>query len=78
MKNFELNDDFTNHLRDLDNDALIQTEFAVKQRLEVLHDSSEHIMVRLEAQVASESVQREFLRRAMNGTHLNRKREPTT
>ena len=72
--------DFTAHLRDLDNDQLIQTEAAVKECLDVLYNDYDigMIHVRIEAEASAHSVQREFLRRAMFGTHVSRKRATTT
>jgi len=72
--------DFTAHLRELDNDRLIQTEHAVKECLDVLYNQYDISMihVRLEAQASADSVQREFLRRAKFGKHVPRKRTTTT
>jgi hypothetical protein len=72
--------DFTAHLRDLDNDQLIQTEAAVKECMDVLYNDYDirMIHVRIEAEASAYSVQREFLRRAKFGTHVPRKRTTTT
>jgi len=76
----DVNDDFTAHLRDLDNDQLIQTEAAVKECLDVLYLGHAYstMPVKVAASSANDSVQREFLRRAMFGPHVSRKRSETT
>jgi hypothetical protein len=70
--------DFTVRLRELDNDALIQTEAAVKECLDVLHGDVAHTIVRIEASIVSDEIQREFLRRALIGKPAQRKRDPVS
>jgi len=59
--------DFINNLKQLDEDALIQTRRAVDECLEFLQGKGIcHLVdVQDEAMAASRSIEREFLRRAM-------------